>query len=148
MKDRTSITQARNDKVGMRSGSYYVAPRYAGGSPALVDGDTAIAVAVDEAQAIERHVEGVHGEESKTRAQKLGLANIVYFRWSKGKKTFRYDLLTETVIEEPKRLDYHQIEEAHTLRRHKQFIGDLKEADARRLTQLEEAAALHRQAIA
>jgi hypothetical protein len=147
MQDKHTILQALNAKVGMKAGAFHVAPSYSGGSPARVDEDTAIRVAVDEAIAYERHIAGIHGEENKARAQKHGLSNVVYFRWFRENKTFRYDLLTQALIEEPQRLSQTEIAEAIKLRQDLESFGALSPQEEQRLKQIEEAATLHRQTV-
>src|SRR5260370_290158 len=57
--------------------SYNVAPRYSAGSPAAVDRDTALRVAVDELAAYERTMEGIYGEGAKARALLLRISSNV-----------------------------------------------------------------------
>lgn len=56
---------------------YQVAPRYSGGSPAMVTESVALRVMADETFARNAALEGVFGEEERRRAQTLGLSGIV-----------------------------------------------------------------------
>jgi hypothetical protein len=59
---------------------YNVAPRYTGGSPALVDRETAEAVMEEELDAYSRAMFGVYGEKHREKARRLGLKGIVEHR--------------------------------------------------------------------
>ena len=61
----------------MRATGYYnVAPRYTGGSPAMVSGDIAQRVAVEERDAYERTLEGWYGPDARATAETRGLRRI------------------------------------------------------------------------
>lgn len=57
-------------------GYYNVAPRYTGGSPAMVTGPTAAMVAADEREAHRRALTGVYGDAERDRAERDGLRGI------------------------------------------------------------------------
>lgn len=59
----------------MKIVTYHVAPRYSGGSPAMVDYDTAARVAMEELRAYAEALEGPRAE--RERAERLGIAGIV-----------------------------------------------------------------------
>jgi hypothetical protein len=67
-----------------RAHHYHVAPRYTGGSPAMVDEATAERVAKQEKQSIEYVLQGVEGETNKARAERLGLRGIAECRVEQG----------------------------------------------------------------
>lgn len=96
-------------------------PRYCGGSPALVPIGTCVHEAVDEKEAHARCLTGVFGEENKAKAEKLGLKGICFARWQKGKKVFRYDLITGETFEEPKRMSWDDKDHLRCLRKTKEY---------------------------
>jgi hypothetical protein len=64
----------------MSHAHWNVAPRYSAGSPAMVDEDTADAVALDEIDMHRAASQGLWGEAERLRALRLGLAGIVELR--------------------------------------------------------------------
>ena len=142
--DRT-FTALRNLRV--RHIHFEARPRYSCGSGALVDADVCCKCAADEVRSRDMDLTGVHGEEKKARAEKLGLSWICYARWEKGKKVFRYDLITGENIQEPKRLDWDELTEWKGLRHHVEVFGpsSLAPKDEARLVELELRANMHRQ---
>lgn len=74
---------------------YQVRPRYTPGSPAQVDRETALRVAVEEARAYERTLTGVFGAEETERARREGLGGIAE-SFSEAKSGFHvHDLITD-----------------------------------------------------
>jgi hypothetical protein len=58
--------------------TFHVAPRYSGGSPAMVDATIAEHVAKTERDEYNRRLSGAFGPEERLRATRLGLNMIVY----------------------------------------------------------------------
>lgn len=58
------------------NGYFNVRPRYAGGSPAMVDERTALRVARDETEGHHRAMEGAYGETEIERAKREGLFGV------------------------------------------------------------------------
>lgn len=83
-----------------RSLRFHVAPRYSGGSPALVNEKTALRVAAQEKESYEHALDGTYGEAQMWRARVLGLAGIAYAAFEKGAgrkfRWHRWDLITST----------------------------------------------------
>lgn len=71
------VNQIRPIRGGHRI-SYHVKPRYAPGSPAMVDFGTAKRVAADEVFSHQATIEGIYGEESQKQAEARGLSGVVY----------------------------------------------------------------------
>jgi hypothetical protein len=71
-----------------------VRPKFTGGSPAMVDQNTAMRVLGQELSAFRYTKEGIYGEDKAAEALRRGAGNIV-IKWSeKGGKIFVQDLLT------------------------------------------------------
>lgn len=85
--------------------SFTVRPRYTPGSPALVDGATAMRVASEEKDAFRSILEGTSGEKELARAKLLGLDGIVQARAEAGTgRNFRWviqDLCTQNCYLRP-----------------------------------------------
>lgn len=73
---------------------FSVYPRYSGGSPAGVDMETAIRVALREQDEYESILYGEEGLEAQNRAKRLGLAHIVEVRRELPKAWDVLDLIT------------------------------------------------------
>lgn len=74
---------------------YQVRPRYTPGSPAQVDRETAVRVAIEEARAYEQTLTGVYGAEEVERARREGLDGIAE-AYVEGKGGFHvHDLITD-----------------------------------------------------
>lgn len=78
----------------MKIVTYHVAPRYSGGSPAMVDYDTAARVAMEEMRAYAEALEGSRAERERERAERLGIAGIVESRLESAQGWNVGDLLT------------------------------------------------------
>lgn len=130
-----------------RNAHYHVQPRYCAGSPALVPLGQALHCADDEVEFHEMSLTGCWGEEKKKLAETKGLGGIVYARWERGKKVFRADIITGEVIEEPKRLQWEDIERLKALRNRKEYLDNLRLEERRELEQLEFRAEIHREEI-
>jgi hypothetical protein len=72
-----------------------VAPRYTGGSPAMVDRETARRVAVQEKLSYEHALKGIYGPLEQVKAAGLGLAGIVEERYERAKGWQVRDVITE-----------------------------------------------------
>lgn len=66
------------------TGHFNVAPRFTPGSPALVNEETALRVALQERDSFPRCVEGIYGPTDKDKAERLGLRGIVEYRMERG----------------------------------------------------------------
>lgn len=80
---------------------FNVAPRYSGGSPAMVPAATAHRVAVEEKEGYYRHRSGVYGEENRTKALTLGMRGIVEQRTERAGCWIVKDLLTLEMFVRP-----------------------------------------------
>lgn len=136
-------------KARVRNVHFEVRPRYCGGSPSLVPQGTCAQEAVDEQEAYERHLTGVYGDKKKAMAGKKGLKWICFARWEKGKKVYRYDLITGETIQEPKRLSWEDKERLRFLRRHVELYGvqAILYSAKNELIDLEVRADMHRETI-
>jgi hypothetical protein len=74
---------------------FNVAPRFTPGSPAMVDGPTAYAVASEERLAYERSLTGVYGEQAKTLAEHVGCVGIVERREERSDCWIVLDVITQ-----------------------------------------------------
>ena len=78
---------------------FNVRPRYTCGSPAMVHGEIARKVAVEEKDAYEQALSGFWGEDEKKRAETLGLDGLAYVMFEEGSgREFRWhvwDLITD-----------------------------------------------------
>ena len=130
-----------------RKATFHVAPRYCGGSPAMVPIGEAVHWALNEVGALNRNLTGVFGEENKRRAEQLGLAGIAYARWEAKGETWRYDILGDTMVQEPPRLDSEEesrVRDLRVLRKARRVEGgDLSAADAKELAALEARLEMH-----
>ena len=123
-------------------------PRYCPGSPALVPDDICAHEAVDEVDAYHRDLTGIHGEEAKKRAEKLGLKGICFARWQKGKHTFRHDLITGDTFQEPRHMTGDDKTRLRTLRNMKQYGVCRWSTDLEaELAELEERAEIWRETV-
>ena len=136
-------------KLHVRHVHFEARPRYTCGSGALVDEDVCCQCAADEVRFRDMDLEGVHGEDRKVRAEKLGLSWICYARWEKGKKVFRYDLITGETIQEPKRLEYDEVRDLFHMRKQVETFGDTALTPRQKddMKHLEFRASIHRQDI-
>jgi len=110
----------------------------------MVDDGTAFQVALQEFEGYEMALSGSYGEEAKQRATTLGLANIVYGRWEKGRQVWRVDLLTGDMFVEPPRLETLDIARAYNLQLQRAYLS---RSQAQELADLEQRAKIHRQEI-
>jgi len=81
--------------------TWNVAPRYTAGSPAMVDTETARRVAIQEKEAIQGHLDGFFGDEAREKAQRLGLAGIVWSTLETHRMLRTTDLITGESKNEP-----------------------------------------------
>src|SRR5262245_50457146 len=80
----------------MKRGEWYeVAPRYTPGSPALVEPGTAARVAEHERKSYLTARAGIYGSEEQARAERLGLAGIVWSWRQAGRLILAVDHLTD-----------------------------------------------------
>jgi len=140
-----------------RKANFHVHPRYTCGSGAMVDMMTCMHVAAQEKESYQHILEGAEGEERQALAQEVGLEGICYARWEKGRRVFRYDLLTGRTFQEPKRLEYEELERWKVLESHVRILArfgsrvpgevGMNDKDKRELEALRERAKIHRQEI-
>lgn len=75
------------------SGYCQVAPRYTPGSPGMVDRSTAERIATEERAAYQRALEGVYGEQDRSKALLMGLRGISEVLYERGRgSNHRYDI--------------------------------------------------------
>ena len=132
-------------KAGRRA-FFHIHPRYTGGSGAMVNLGVCAHAAAEEEEFYHIALTGVWGEEKKKLAETKGLAGIAYARWEKGRKVWRLDLLTGAIFEEPKRLEWRDLERLKDLDNRKQHVGLAPDLD-RELTGLLHRAEIHRQTL-
>lgn len=132
-----------------RGAHWHIEPRFTGGSPAMISLGEVAHVAVQEFEARERCATGVFGEELKAKAEQPdALKGIAYGRWEKGKKVFRFDLLTGETFEEPKRLTWDERERLLFLRHYKTLAKlEMRPSWTAELDALEYRARIHREEV-
>lgn len=77
-----------------RNITFNVSPRYTCGSPAAVDMDTALRVALEEKEAYEVAKEGIYGADDKKKAESEGLHLIAFEMRETSKGWQVHDLIT------------------------------------------------------
>jgi len=143
------LNRVYENMKGIRVPIYFeVRPRYTCGSPGQVSERICAEEALSEQEGYQRALSGVYGEESKAKAEREGLEGICFVRWSKGNKTWRYDLIMNVKYEEPKRLETEDEDRLKLLRHWKEFgLSNWHTQLEAELVALENRAKIHRQAI-
>lgn len=101
----------------MRGCFYHVAPRYTGGSPALVSEFIAHRVAEQEKNGHEQALSGFWGDQQKLRAERLGLRGVAELREETKKGWLIFDLCTEEhllKLYDPEKVGYRQFHDLDT----------------------------------
>ena len=67
----------------------------------MVDLETALNVAADEAAAWAANLDGIYGDKAMIRAEDEGVEGIVYARWERNRRLHRLDIITGTLTSKP-----------------------------------------------